>query len=133
MVFEWGSGGGDEGLAGGNTGAERTFSAKVFPVTVRQVAVEESGFEEVAEEGGGAAEAVEIDHGALAARGEIAEDGGFAEDFLDIGEGEIDAGLAGEGEEVEDAVGRSPGGGDGGGGVFEGGSGEDGARAQVSL
>ena len=125
--------GGDEDLVLGDGRGVGEVFGEGLTSDGEAVAIEEAAVVEVLQEHGGAADAVEVAHGAEAAGGEVAEDGGFAADGLDVAEGEVDAGFEGEGEDVEDAVGRAAHGDEGGGGVDEGAAGEDVSRADVAF
>ena len=120
----------------GKTTVGRTI-LKLIPATGGEVLSADIGdefLEGLGEEGFAEGSAAFVpDHRGVAAEeipepGEGEDFGGFA--GVDVG---FAVAFAGEGEEVEDAVGRAPGGGDGGGRVFESKPGEDSARAEVSL
>ena len=80
-----------------------------------------------------AAGAVHVEGDVAAAGPEVADQGGALGDLVEIVDAEFDAGLAGEGEQMQDDVGRAAGRGGAGDAVFEGFAGEDVARLDAAA
>lgn len=95
--------------------------------------VEQSGIEEMFEQHRCTTDTVQVDHSPGSTGCEAAEHRGVTENFLKVFESEVDTGFAGEGEDMEDAVGGTAGGGDGDCGVSESGFGEDIAGSEVEC
>ena len=71
--------------------------------------MEQAGAVELAEEGGDAAGAVDVlDVVGRGVGGDLAQAGYAARDRVDVVEREVDAGLVGDGEDVQDGVGEPP-------------------------
>ena len=90
---------------GGSSAAR--FSAIVLPGHGQHVAVEQAGVEQVLEHDRHAADAVEVAHVELAARlhvGDVRHAGG---DPVEVVEVELDAGLVGDGQQVQHGVRRA--------------------------
>ncbi len=131
--LEGGVQGGDEDLVLGDGWGVGEVFGEGLAGDGEAVAIEEAAVVKVLQKHGGAADAVEVIHGAETTGREVAEDGGSAANGLDVLQGEIDTGFVGEGEDVQDAIGGATHGDEGGGGVDEGAAGEDVARADVAF
>ena len=92
----------------------------VLPVHVRTSRVEQSGVQELAHDDGHAADLVEVGHDVLARGAEVGQVGGDAAEAVKVVDLQVDLGLVGDGEEVEDGVGGAAHGEDDHDGVLEG-------------
>ena len=97
----------------------------VCPVTVDGVAVEFASFEQSFGEERRAAGSVHVECDVASTWSEVADERGAIGDLVEVVDAEFDAGLTGEGEQVEDDVGRAAGRGGAGDAVLEGFAGED--------
>ena len=125
--------GGNQGLARGRIRHARQVLGQRLAADRQAVPVQQARLVKLLEQHRRAADAVQIDHGLSAARGKATEYRRAAEDRLDVLQGELDACLAGQRQQVQDAVGRAADGGDRGRGVFEGLPRQHVARADVTL
>ena len=83
------------------------------------VAVEEAGVEQLAHDHRDAADAVDVDHVVLAVGLGVGDVGHPGRHPVEVVEAQLDAGLVGDGEQVEHGVGRAAEGHDHGDGVLE--------------
>ena len=83
------------------------FSASGLAGDGERVAVHEPGVEQRLHEHGDAAVAVDVVHHVLAERLQVADVRNLVADAVEVVDGELDLGLVGDGEQVQDDVGRS--------------------------
>mmetsp|Transcript_25216 Transcript_25216/g.45756 ORF Transcript_25216/g.45756 Transcript_25216/m.45756 type:complete len:284 (-) Transcript_25216:500-1351(-) len=110
----------DDGLAFLEAGDDLQILSDGAAGDGHAVGVNESLGLEVLEEGGGAADLVNVLHDVLAGGLEVAEEGGTVTHALEVLECEGDADGTGHGNEVEDGISGSTSGHDGDHGVFKG-------------
>jgi hypothetical protein len=82
-------------------------SPSVGLCTVGQLAVDQAGAVELAEDGHDAAGAVHVLHVVLRSPAPPCQAGHAARDAVDVGHGEVDAGLLRRGQQVQHRVGRA--------------------------
>lgn len=96
-------------------------------------AVDDALLEQELEQGGGAADVVQVSHDVLARWLQVGQERGAVRDLLEVLDVELDANRVGDGDQVEDGIGRATGDVDDDHGVLEGLASQDVRRPNVLL
>ena len=96
----------DHVLVGGKDDSLQVFSHRGTGDGHR-IPVEQTGFEQCGHDGRHAADAVQINHVVTPEWAQVAEVRDASADAVEVLQGEVDAGLGSDGQQVEDGIGRS--------------------------
>lgn len=115
----------DDLLVGGEVGEVLEVLGEGLTCDGHAGAVDDAFLEQELEQGRGAADVVQVGHDVLARWLKVGEEGGAVRNLLEVFDVELDANRVGDGDQVEDGVGRATGDVDYNHGVFKGLAGQD--------